>query len=133
MKWVADNCYPPIFYVAKTVICFVASVAFVYILIPLGDILAYIGRLCFEFDDKDRELHDKIRGSKLFEQFGEAIPQLVINFLFLYTNYNLIDSVDRVYSIASMCLSFGSIFTGVFLGSKYCNKCGWPGVSDGIV
>ena len=135
MKWIAEKAYPPIFYLAKTLICFVASVAFVYIVIPIGDLLANTLKLCYGFDDKDHQLHvvrihDMIRGSKLFEQFGEAIPQLALNFHLLYTNYNMIDSVDRIYSIVSMSLSLGSILTGIFLGSKYCNKCGWPGVYD---
>ena len=75
MKWFAQSCYPPIFYLCKTVICFAASVAYVYIVIPLADLIAYLGRMFGEFSDQDRELHDVIRASKLFEQFGEAIPQ----------------------------------------------------------
>ena len=79
------------------------------------------------------ELHDVIRGSKLFEQFGEALPQLALNFHFVYTNYDSIDSDDRIYSVVTMSLSLGSILAGILLGSKYCNKCGWPGVSDNTV
>ena len=75
IKWFAQSCYPPIFYLCKTVICFVASVAYVYILVPLLDIIAYLGRMFGDFSDADHELHDVIRASKLFEQFGEAIPQ----------------------------------------------------------
>ena len=54
--------------------------------------------------------------------------QLVINFHFLYTNYDSIEAEDKLYSVVTMSLSFGSILIGIFLGSRYCNKCGWPGV-----
>ena len=123
-------CYQPLFYVAKILLLFVSSAVYVYIVIPLGDILGHTLELCLELDDRKRELHDIIRGSKLFEQFGEAIPQLALNVFFLYYNNNLMDKHDLIYSIATMTLSAGSILTGIFMGARYCNKCGWPGVSD---
>ena len=53
---------------------------------------------------------------KLFEQFGEAIPQFVIGITFYSKNYHWLNENEVLFAIVTMTLSLGSIIIGVVNG-----------------
>ena len=49
---------------------------------------------------------------KLFEQFGEAVPQFVIAVTFYSKNYHWLEPNELIFGILTMTLSLGSILIG---------------------
>ena len=110
-----------------------------YIVIPSMSII--LG-LCELFRCKDINRLQAMPGLKLFEQFGEAIPQVTIATIFFVSNYEWLNSNDVVFdldslrswslinhttyeshalpsitkTLLSIVLSIGSILIGVFKG-----------------
>ena len=73
-----------------------------------------------ELKDKYGNGHAEMPAKKLFEQFGEAIPQFVIAITF-YANYaHCLPKADLIFGICTMVMSGGSIVMGVGSGFWTC-------------
>ena len=59
---------------------------------------------------------------KLFEQFGEAVPQFVIAVTFYANNAHWLPRSDLYFGIFTMVMSAGSIIMGVVNGCWTCCK-----------
>ena len=89
-------------------------------------------------NDDEREKHfcypylptdDALVFLKLFEILGEALPQLILNIVFISNNYPYLIENDIYFgisvpmSIVSAVFSFGSIFIGMKAGcSRFCKE-----------
>ena len=97
----------------------------IYIAIPLLDVsynfveLLHPGRTKY-YNFKDPDIMPCL---KLFEQFGEAIPQFLIAVTFYSNNYPWLSSEDLALGIATMVLSCGSILFGVMKGIMSGIRC----------
>ena len=56
---------------------------------------------------------------KLFEQIGEAVPQLCIAATFYALNWHWLSEWDQVMGIVTMTLSTGSVIMGLVKGCMY--------------
>ena len=124
----------PIVIVFQALAVYVLSALTVYVFLPLSEIfLGFRNVFCHE-----EYKQDGWRGSegwwtddplalmpafKLFEQFGEAIPQLAIALVFYSKNYHLLSSDELMFGIATMSLSSGSVLIGVVMGLRVVPEC----------
>ena len=109
----------------KRICAYISAVFWVYLYIPCRDIyLCFSSLLCHESykeneEDESNELpHALMPTLKLFEQFGEAIPQFVIAVVFYSKNFEWLDIGEWVMGVATMTLSCGSIVIGVTQGCR---------------
>ena len=95
----------------------------VYLWVPITDI--YWGMknlLCHEKYEEDE--HADMPVYKLFEQFGEAIPQFAIAVTFYANNAHWLPPADLYFGIFTMIMSAGSILMGIGSGCWVClTKC----------
>ena len=110
----------PIYIMVKAILYYLASVLWVYIIIPVSDVVfAAKNVLChekFKGNEYDRGNMDVMPILKLFEQFGEAVPQFTIALTFYLKNYHWLNSNELTFGILTMTLSLGSIMIGVVNG-----------------
>ena len=59
---------------------------------------------------------------KLFEQVGEAVPQLSIAATFYALNWHWLSEWDQVMGIVTMTLSTGSVIMGLVKGGMILNS-----------
>ena len=117
---------------------FLKATCMVYIYIPIFDVLLGFSELIY---GRNNRRSQAMPGLKLFEQFGEAIPQLCIALTFYITHYDWRNdllfgtlelvggshghtqnqSVKLTKTLVSILLSLGSILFGVVMGVKK-----WP-------
>ena len=124
----------PIYWVARVLIGYIVSVIWVYVLIPVSDIYWGFLNLCchmkYKTDDSIygdgtlRDDHERWPSYKLFEQFGEAIPQFVIGVTFYFNNHHWLLEREVIFGIVTMTLSLGSIVIGIVNGCIACTKLG---------
>ena len=117
----------PFFYIAKLLLAYPISAVSVYLLIPLGDIYFGFKNLCchatFKEDDDD-DIYAGMPALKLYEQFGEAVPQLTIAVTFYALNWHWLSHWDRGMGLGTMTLSAGSILMGVAKGGMIVREMG---------
>ena len=100
-----------------------------YILIPMMAIVGGIRKLLNENIHEDQKMFRLISYKglpllKLFECFGEAIPQLILGVVYVSNNYPYLKEHDDYFgigvpvSVISCVFSFGSVVIGVFTGCK---------------
>ena len=109
----------PLHYLVKLVGAYTIAVFFVYLWVPLCDIMWGVQNLfCHDKYKKDVDaiMHADMPGYKLIEQFGEAIPQFVIAVTFYANNAHWLPSGDLQFGIFTMVMSAGSILIGVGSG-----------------
>merc|ERR1711953_753607 len=98
----------------------------VYLYIPIMDVILGFSELIYGSNSKRSQA---MPGLKLFEQFGEAIPQLCIALTFYINLKNDDDvilgtlefqnqSVKLTKTLLSILLSIGSILIGIVMGVK---------------
>ena len=73
--------------------------------------------------DFDQNTANLVPGFKLFENFGEAVPQFVIAIVFYSQNYTQLPQLAQAFFWVSMLLSFGSILFGLANGIASRGKC----------
>ena len=95
----------------------------VYLWVPATDIYWGVRNLfCHEKYEKEVNGHANMPVYKLFEQFGEAIPQFVIAVTFYANNAHWLPPVDLYFGIFTMIMSAGSILMGIGSGCWVCLK-----------
>lgn len=67
---------------------------------------------------------------KVFEQLGEAVPQLALSLIYLINNYFVISWQNRITTIVSIILSCGSVIAGIFTSLTAMKKVYDKGLSD---
>ena len=98
----------------------------VYVYIPTMDIILAFSELIYGVDNAESQA---MPGLKLFEQFGEAVPQIAIALAFYINVKNDKDltsitiqlqkySVKLTTTLISILLSLGSILIGISMGIK---------------
>ena len=101
------------------------AIGFVYFGIPSGDISFGLRSLfCHEsyknketeYEEKYNHWHSVFAAMKIFEQFGEAIPQFIIALLFYSNNSGRLYFNEMLIGGLTLTLSFGSIVFGVVNG-----------------
>ena len=113
--------YLPIYVVFQALIGYIFSAMVVHMFVPLIDIYLGFRNLFCQEKYKEEEGDDPLAimpALKLFEQFGEAIPQLAIALAFYSKNYLMLSPEELLFGIATMSLSFGSILIGVVMGLR---------------
>ena len=101
------------------------SVLNVYIMTPVADISYGIANLFCHNGFKGLVFHDyysEIAAHKLFEQIGEAVPQLSIAATFHALNWHWLSFWDKVMGMVTMTLSAGSILIGLVKGGMIVNS-----------
>ena len=106
----------------------VMATLMVYVYIPTMDVILAFSEFIYGTDNKRSQA---MPGLKLFEQFGEAVPQIAIALAFYFNVKNHKDlyikveiqnlKVELTTTFVSILLSFGSILIGVAMGIKT-----WP-------
>ena len=98
------------------------AILMVYVYIPTMDMKLAFSEIIYGSDEKRSKA---MPGLKLFEQFGEAVPQIIIAIAFLInvkprtiTIELQNDSVKLTSTLVSILLSLGSILIGVAMGIK---------------
>ena len=130
--WLKKWYLMPIYIMVKATLYYLASILWVYFIIPVTDmVFAAKNVFCHEkFKGNEDEstyfhvyIHENERGFydgmpilKLFEQFGEAVPQFTIALTFYLKNYHWLESDELTFGILTMTLSLGSIMIGVVSG-----------------
>ena len=73
---------------------------------------------------------DDLPGHKMFEVFGEAVPQLIINIVYVSCNYEFLRDYDKLFdaqpmptSIISAIFSFGTLVIAVLQSCTYWCPC----------
>ena len=121
LKRPKELCHPVIFYPLKFIFAFLFSVIWVYVIIPTIDIwYGFKSLLNCNIDERKRDL---VPGFKLFENFGEAIPQFLIAVIFQSLHYFELSRFDQHFFWVSISLSFGSILYGVGNGFASKGRC----------
>ena len=131
----------------KILCSYISAVFWVYLYIPCKDIyLCFSSLLCHdsykdnEEDESNGLPHALLPTLKLFEQFGEAIPQFAIAVIFYSKNFEWLDMGERAVGVATMTLSCGSILIGVTNGCPkqgrvrrfYFGETGFKERGDGV-
>ena len=130
-------------------LCYAWSVFIVYLYVPTLDVLLGFKNVFFHGDYKDdinnnegkgefdrqqsrqkaacwnATLHDKIPAWKLFEQFGEALPQFLIAVTFYSKNAHWLEADDIAFGALTMVLSAGSMVIGLVQGIMVVKKKGF--------
>ena len=132
LKSLRKTCHPIIYYPIKILYNYGIAICFVYILIPFSDIGFGFWNLCCHDSYKNKETHNNDRFSdwhstypawKLFEQFGEAIPQFIIAVIFYSNNSDWLSFYEMLLGGFTMTLSCGSIVFGIVNGVISVPKC----------
>ena len=131
-NWFMILCHPVILILDYVVWC-----VFCYLFLPLSALVIGVYVFCGVEIDPDKDVFDFVpiptRKNDLpwmlvFEQFGEALPQLILSVIFLANNYPFLLAFDTLFeiplpiSLVSTILSFGSVCMGSFSGCKACAK-----------
>ena len=109
----------PIQYPFKIIRGYFISVLRLYLNVPVMDIYwGFSNLFCHEQYQGtfDEAVHFTWPAFKLFEQFGEAVPQFVIAVTFFANNAHWLDQDDLLLGYVTMTLSAGSILIGVWNG-----------------
>ena len=124
----------PLYYLTKFLRPYINAVFVIYIWIPGMDIYWGVQNLfCHEKYNREQNAlnnkyqqncttHAEVPFFKLFEQFGEAIPQLVIALIFYTNNAHWLTESDYNIGKLTMVMSAGSIVMGVGSGCWKCYK-----------
>ena len=121
LKRPKELCHPVVFYPLKFALSFLFSVIWVYVIIPTIDIwYGFKSLLNHSIDQSKRDL---VPGFKLFENFGEAIPQFLIAAIFQSLHYSQLPRLDQHFFWVSMSLSLGSILYGIGNGFASRGRC----------
>ena len=78
---------------------------------------------------------DDLPGHKMFEVVGEALPQLVLNLVYIASNFEFLMEHDKITPaqplptcVVSAVFSFGSVIIGFLSAGNYwctCGQAGW--------
>lgn len=130
--WFMILCHPMIL-----IIDYVVWFVFCYLFLPLSALVIGVYYFCGVEVDPDKDVFDFIpiptRKKDLpwmlvFEQFGEALPQLILSVVFLANNYPFLLAFDTLFEIpfpitlVSAISSFGFVCMGSYSGCKACGK-----------
>ena len=114
--------HPLLYYPLRAIIYLVFSFAMIYIIIPLIDIFYAFKKLFCGDQETNDTAADMVPGFRLFENFGEAIPQFIIATVF-YSQYHSELCCDWDFFLVSMSFSLGSILYGIVNGVVSRARC----------
>ena len=117
-----ENCVlVPLYFAAGVLWYYACSVIWVYLIVPMFDIF-YGARNVFCHarykEDGGADAHAKAPAMKLFEQLGEAVPQLTLAIVFYSKNSHWLPATEIHFGIFTMALSAGSVAMGTFTGIR---------------
>ena len=103
----------------KPALAYVASAFFVYLYIPVYDMYLALLNLCGCERHYAKEIHENLMPVlKIFEQIGEAVPQLCIAATFYTLNWHWLSPSDKMMGMVTMTLSTGSVMMGLVKAGK---------------
>ena len=117
----------PFFYIGKLILAYACSIFFVYVFIPLQDMYFALKNIIWHAhfkSNQDNKSFQAMTALKLFEQIGEAVPQLCIAAIFYTSNWHWLSEWDRVMGIVTLTLSAGSIIMGLVKGGMFLRSSG---------
>ena len=112
----------PFHYLVMFIRGYAIAILRIYVWVPGMDIYWGVQNLlCHEKyeEDEDTNNHANMPAWKLYEQFGEAIPQFVIAMTFYAYNAHWLPLDDLHFAIFTMVMSAGSIVLGAGTGCRF--------------
>ena len=110
----------PIYFLGLAIVGYFFAFFVVYIRVPLFDLYWGVRNLfCHEALKEDAGLFHEMPAFKLYEQLGEAVPQLTIGLVFYTKNAHWLDPTDLNFGVFTMTLSAVSVLVGIGCGIKW--------------